>query len=340
MGPSITGPILHGPTTQHSHTGHLQLAQQLTGVMGHSSSGLTLFGPSALHFYQGPSSAGLSFVPPNPLPLPNSLISRSIHVSLPIPSSSPLPHMMFAGSMDSPMHAPHPTSHSHPINTPSQIYTNPIISLPPSPVQPYTTNSPNLFYPTAPLTHKLSSHSSRSTTCHQPYQKKGNAATSKGKSQLEDTYPSTLSEFSKTSGQKRMVVLEVSDLFPIPSKKLATSSSYQDRMLLAAHSLSALRNSPPTPTTPVFPTAPLVKDFAPFSVTHSSYAESSPTARVETMGFPTVPMSPTLGRRVYKAAKKSRSVTQLILMDAGSHAVATTSAQIEAAGLAMPPLDI
>jgi len=248
--------------------------------------------------------------------------------------------MMYAGSMDSPMHAPHPVSHSNPINAPPQIYTNPIISLPPSLVQPYTTNPPNLVYPTAPLTHKLSSHSSRSTTRHHPYQKKGHATTSKRKSQLEDTYPSPLSELSKTSGQKRMVVSEVSDLFPIPSKKLATSSSYQDRMLLAAHSLSALRNSPSAPTIPIFPTAPLVKDFVPFFVTHYSYAESSPTARVETMGFPPVPMSPTLGRKVYKAAKKSRSVTQLILMDASSHAVATTSAQIEAVGLAMPPPDI
>jgi hypothetical protein len=106
-----------------------------------------------------------------------------------------------------------------------------------------------------------------------------------------------------------MAVSEVFDLFPIPSKKLATSSSYQDRMLLAAHSLSALRNSPPAPTTPIFPTASLVKDFVLFSVVHSSFAESSPTARVETMAFPTVLMSPTLGRKVYKAAKKSRSVT-------------------------------
>jgi hypothetical protein len=137
-----------------------------------------------------------------------------------------------------------------------------------------------------------------------------------------------------------MAVSEVSDLFPIHSKKLATSSSYQDRMMLAAHSLLALKNSPPAPTTPIFPTAPLVKDFVLFSVTHSSYAESSPTPRVETMGFLTVPMSPTLGRKVYKAAKKSRSVTQLILMDAGSHPVATTSVQIEAAGLAMLPPDI
>lgn len=107
--------------------------------------------------------------------------------------------------------------------------------------------------------------------------------------------------------------------------------------MLAAHSLSALKNSPPTPNTPIFPMASLVKDFVPFSVTHSSYAESSLAARVDSMGFPAVPMSLTLGRKVYKATKKSRSVTQLILMDAGSHAVATTSAQIEAAGLVMPP---
>jgi hypothetical protein len=101
----------------------------------------------------------------------------------------------------------------------THINTNPIISLPPSPVQIYTTNPTNLVYPTAPLTHKLSSHSSKSTTRHHPYQKKGHAATSKGKSQLEDTYPSPLSELSKTSGQKRMSISEVSNLFPIPSKK-------------------------------------------------------------------------------------------------------------------------
>jgi hypothetical protein len=60
MGPTITGPIIHGSTDQHSHSGHLQLAQQLTGVMGHSSSGLILFGPSALHFYHGITSSTLS----------------------------------------------------------------------------------------------------------------------------------------------------------------------------------------------------------------------------------------------------------------------------------------
>lgn len=84
--------------------------------MGHSSSGLTLFGPSALHFYQGPSSTGLSLLTLEPSN-PNSHISRSIHVSQTIPSSSPLPNMMSAiGSMDSPMHAPNPVSHTKPIN--------------------------------------------------------------------------------------------------------------------------------------------------------------------------------------------------------------------------------
>jgi hypothetical protein len=137
---------------------------------------------------------------------------------------------------------------------------------------------------------------------------------------------------SKTSGQKWMAISEICDLFHVPSKNIATGSSQEDRMLLAAHSLSSLRKSPPAPTTPVFLTAPLV--------THSSFAESSPLARVESMGFSTAPMSHTLGKKVYKVAKKSRSVTQLILMDAGSLAVATTSAEVEAAGLAMPPPDI
>jgi hypothetical protein len=216
MGPSITGQILHGPTTQHSYTGHLQLAQQLIGVMGHSSSGLTLFGQSALHFYQGSSSASLSCVPPDPSILPSSHISRSIHVSPNFPSSSPLSHMMSAGSLDSTMHAPQPVSHPTPLHNPPQIYTNPIISRPSFSVPPHTTFSPHPVYPSEPLTHKFSSHSSRSITRHHPYQKKGHAAISKGKSQLDDTYPSPLSELIKTSGQKRMAVSKVADLFPTP----------------------------------------------------------------------------------------------------------------------------
>lgn len=110
--------------------------------------------------------------------------------------------------------------------------------------------------------------------------------------------------------------------------------------MMVAHSLFALRNSPLAPTTPVFTTAPPVTDFVPFFVAHSSYVETSPKDRVDTLGFSTVPMSHTLGRNVYKATKKSRSITQLILMDAGSPAVATTFAQIEVAGLTMPPPDI
>jgi len=111
-------------------------------------------------------------------------------------------------------------------------------------------------------------------------------------------------------------------------------------MMLAAHSLSALKNSPPTPNTPVLQKVSSAKDLIPFSVTHSSYAESSPTTRVVTIGLQTAPMSPTLGRKVYKATKKSKSVTQLILMDAGSHAVAKSFAHFEAAGSVIPPPDL
>jgi hypothetical protein len=89
LGPTITGPIIHGPTNHHSHSGHLQLAQQLTGVMGHSSSGLTLFGPLALHFYQGFTSSDSSRDTEH-LPLPHnpSPLAGISHVS--ISPSSPL----------------------------------------------------------------------------------------------------------------------------------------------------------------------------------------------------------------------------------------------------------
>jgi len=93
----------------------------------------------------------------------------------------------------------------------------------------------------------------------------------------------------------------------------------------------------PAPNTPVLQKVSSAKDLVPFSVTQSSYAESSPTTRVDTMGLQTAHMSPTLAMKVYKAVKKSRSVTQLILMDADSHVVAKSSTHFEAAGSAMPP---
>jgi len=83
-------------------------------------------------------------------------------------------------------------------------------------------------------------------------------------------------------------------------------------MMLATHSLTTMNKTPPAPHTPVLQKVSTTKELAPFTVTHSSYAESSPTTRVDTMGLPTTPMSPTLARKVYKAANKSRSVTQLI----------------------------
>jgi len=111
-------------------------------------------------------------------------------------------------------------------------------------------------------------------------------------------------------------------------------------MLLAAQSLSALKNSPPAPNTPFLLRVSGPSNLAPFTMTHSSYAKSSPTTRVDTVGLPTAPASPTLPRKVYRATKKSRSVTQLILMDAGSHTVANPSAPIEVAGSTMPPPEL
>jgi len=273
------------------------------------------------------------------------LVSRSFHAS-PLATDSSMPSMV---SGEPPLPPSYPVPSSHPSNFPPQIYIKPILSLPPSPVHPYTSNVPNLVYPTAPLPHKMPTYSTRSVTRHHLYHKKGLAATSTDhpdQPSLDNIYPSPLSEISKTSGQKQMAVSEISDLFPLPSKKFASVGSYEDQMMKAAQSLSALMESPPAPTTPIFHTSPLV--------THSTFAESSPTARNDSRDLSTVPMSPTLGKKVYKAGKKSRSVTQLILMDAGSppgtstshagasisHAGATTSAQVEVAGLAMPPPDI
>jgi hypothetical protein len=171
-------------------------------------------------------------------------------------------------SGEPPLQAPNLVSSSHPLNFPPQIYIKPILSLPPSPVQSYTTNFPNLVYPIAPLSHKMPAYSTRSVTRHHPYRKKGFAAPSTDHPPLDNIYPSPLSEMSKISGQKRMAVSKIYDLFPLPSKKFATIGSYEDRMMLAGQSLSALRESPPVPTTPIFHTAPLV--------THSSFAEIFP----------------------------------------------------------------
>jgi hypothetical protein len=148
-------------------------------------------------------------------------------------------------------------------------------------------------------------------------------------------YPSLLSELSKVSGHKRVAVSDISDLFPTPSKKLNPPNTTQDRMILAAHSLSALKHSPAAPTTPFLLRVSGPADLAPFTLANSSVAESSPSSRMDSVGLQnsTVPLS----RKVYKAAKKSSSVTQLLLLDADSTAEANNSAPLEAAGLAKPP---
>ncbi len=83
-------------------------------------------------------------------------------------------------------------------------------------------------------------------------------------------------------------------------------------MLLAGHSLMAMKNAPPASHTSVLQRVSTSLDLAPFTVTHSSYADYSPITRVDSLGLTTAPMSPTPARKVYKAANKSRSVTQLI----------------------------
>jgi hypothetical protein len=59
------------------------------------------------------------------------------------------------------------------------------------------------------------------------------------------------------------------------------------------------------------------------------------------LAAPHEPLSPTAGKHFHKAARKSGSVTQLVLVDEVSHVDAhvavSTSTSLEAAGSAMPP---
>jgi len=217
----LIGAFYHGPYSPRANRLTQPHGPFAVGPAAYRCDGAFLFRPSALHFYQGPPSTALSLLDPEPM-IPSPLMTRDHQVSQPTPSPCPFPNMMpdIPVFMNTPMHAQHLVSHINPMNVPPQVYTNPIISLPPLPFQIYTTHLTNLAYPNAPTTHKLSSPSSRSTTRHNPYQRKGQASATREKLQIEDIYSSPLSELSKIAGQKRMDVFE---LFTNPSKKLATS---------------------------------------------------------------------------------------------------------------------
>jgi hypothetical protein len=145
---------------------------------------------------------------------------------------------------------------------------------------------------------------------------------------VTEVYPTPLSELRPMLGQKRVAVSEVSDLFSPPSKKLSSSHGIRDCMLLAAQSLSSLRNSPLAPVTPG-------------TTQEISLAASSPGLKDPLLAAPLEPLSPTAGKHFHKAARKSCSVTQLVLVDEVSHVNAhvavSSSASFEAAGSARPP---
>jgi hypothetical protein len=99
-------------------------------------------------------------------------------------------------------------------------------------------------------------------------------------------------------------------------------------MLLAAQSLTHLRNSSPAPVTP--------RTFQEFSL-----AASSPGLQEHILAAPPEPLSPTAAKKFHKAARQSRSVTHLVLVDEVSHVDAhvdvPTSTSFEVTGSAMPP---
>jgi hypothetical protein len=89
-------------------------------------------------------------------------------------------------------------------------------------------------------------------------------------------------------------------------------------MMLGAHFLTAMKNTP-TSHTSVLQKVSTTKELSPFTVTHSSYAESSLITCVDTMSLPTAPMSSTLARKVYKVVKKIQKCYTNHNMWEGSH---------------------
>jgi hypothetical protein len=211
------------------------------------------------------------------------------------------------------------------------IYTHPIVTLPPPPFQFYSSppsyNSPPVYSPTKPPPTKKSP-SPRLSTRHHPYLPKTQVSIVRGRAPVSEVYPSPLSELHTILGHKRVAVSEVSDLFSPPSKKLSNPHSLRDRMVLAAQSLSHLRNSPPTLVTPG-----TSQEF--------SLAACSPGLKEHMLAAPPEPLPPTAAKHFHKAARKSRSVTQIVLVDEISHVDAhvaiPTSASFEANGSAMSP---
>jgi len=316
LGPVSSGPTVYGPHDQHN-TGHIQLAQQITGVLSQSSLGLTVFGPSALHFYSGlpPATTDLMLFG-SPLPVPIS----SQHQVRSLPPSFPF-------------HVP-PYMPVYPQNSLpdiSHLYTQPIVTLPPPPFQvhssPPSYNSPPVYSPTKPLPTKTSP-SPRQSARHHPYLPKTQVSVVRGRAPVAEVYPTPLSELCPMLGQKRVAVSEVSDLFFPPSKKQSSSLGIRDRMLLAAQSLSSLRNSPPAPVTPG-------------TTQELSLAASSPGSKDPLLAASLELLSSSAGKQFHKAARKTRSVTQLVLVDEVSHVDAhvavSSSASFEAAGSARPP---
>jgi hypothetical protein len=131
---SSAGLNVFGAHDQHNH-GHSQLAQQITGVMSHTFSGLTVFGPSALHFYSGfpHSTAGIQ------------LFGSPMHATDPLsPQQQVSPHHP-SPPLPIPVSVMPDYPHSSLLENP-HIYTPPIVSLPPPPLSKFTLALP-------PITH-------------------------------------------------------------------------------------------------------------------------------------------------------------------------------------------
>jgi hypothetical protein len=138
-------------------------------------------------------------------------------------------------------------------------------------------------------------------------------------------------------GENALLLLK-QEIFPLRLRSadhppLLSTCSLNDRMEMAALSLTSLKQSPPATTV----LGPVL-----FNEPHISVSLPSPHTEMDISAGIQITSSPTEAKKVYKASRRPCSVTQLVLVD-DQHLAAPSSGSdsdhstFEAAGSTMPP---
>jgi hypothetical protein len=255
---------------------------------------------------------------------PTALLATTYptQVSLPYTSFplSPLhspstPHSSYHSPSDHTLSPVSPPGFPHPPPPPFQI-APPYIN---SPVHPsyatFTHKSPSSIYP---------------SLRHHPYPPKSQIPTVHGEDPVSLIH---IPSAAAISGHKRLVVSEASDLFTPPLKKRSSPRILQNRLEMAAMSLKSMKDSSLNiPTTIPMAAAlhsPVVRGLV---FTNPVDLSVSPLDSLTTGDNP-----PLVAKKGFKPTKKSRSLTQLVLVDDSVHPTYITATTTEAASVAMPP---